>query len=145
VIDLLRFLHVLSMALWIGAALWLAGDVRRTMALGQPHVMALAARAKPSLGLDAVAGVATLVTGLALMLALGMTRPRFGIAAGFVLALLRLGVLAALRGTFGALARELRHGEDVPPYDHLVRRMAMLSGIAHTLWLLALAGMIFPL
>jgi hypothetical protein len=28
--------------------------------------------------------------------------------------------------------------------DPAARRMSMLSGIAHTLWLLALAGMVFP-
>lgn len=143
--PLLVFLHVLSISVWIGAALWVAGDVRRTLALGGAQADALAARLGGPLGLDALAGVATLVTGLLLMWQEGMGHPRLGISAGIVLTLVRLGVLAAMRGAVRRIVGRLRAGERVAPDDAAARRVAMLSGIAHTAWLLALAGMVFPI
>jgi hypothetical protein len=145
VIDLLRFLHVLAISIWIGASLWSAGDVRRTLALGRPHVDALAARLRPALGLDAAAGIAALVTGGLLMWAQDLGHPRPGIAAGIVLTLVRLGVLAALRRVSRSILARVQAGEPVPSGDPAARRLGMLSGIAHTAWLLALAGMVFPI
>jgi hypothetical protein len=142
---LLVFLHVISISAWLGAALWLAADVRRTLGLGRPHVDALAARVRSPLGLDAAAGIATLVTGLLLMWEGGMGHPRLGISAGIVLALLRFGALAAMRGAWRKILSRLEAGEAVPPSDPAAKRMSMLSGIAHTLWLLTLAGMVFPI
>jgi hypothetical protein len=143
--SLLVFLHVLAISTWIGAAIWVAGDVKRALAMGKPHVDVLAARIRPALGLDAAAGVATIVTGALLMWEEGMGHPRLGITAGIVLALVRLGLLAAvLRAWRGILAR-IQAGEAVSATDAAARRMSMLSGIAHTMWLLALAGMVFPI
>jgi hypothetical protein len=141
---LLVFLHVLAISVWIGAALWVAGDVRRSLALGRGQADALAARLGAPLGLDAVAGVAALVTGLLLMWEEGMGHPRLGISAGIVLTLVRLGVLAAMRGAVRRIVGRLRAGEAVAPDDAAAKRIAMLAGIAHTAWLLALAGMVFP-
>src|SRR5512138_664131 len=93
----LVFLHVLSISAWISAALWVAGDVRRALAMGKPFVDALPARVRPALGLDAIAGIATIVTGALLMWEEHMGRPRFGIAAGILLAFVRLGVLGGMR------------------------------------------------
>ena len=138
------FLHVLSISAWLGAALWVAGDVKRTLALGRPHTDALAARLRAQLGLDALAGIATLVTGLLLMWEGGMGHPPPGISAGIVLTLARLGVLAATRGATRRIFARLGAGETVAADDPAARRVAMLSGVAHTLWLLALAGMVFP-
>ena len=143
--SLLLFLHVLSIAAWLGAAMWVAGDVKRALALGRPHAAALGASVRPKLGLDAAAGIATVATGLLLMWEEAMTRPRLGIAAGFVLTLLRIGLLAALRRVFRAVAARIAAGEEVAPDDPAVRRMSMLTGIAHLLWALALAGMVFPI
>lgn len=141
----LVFLHVLAVSVWMAAALWVSGDVSRALGLGRPYVDALAARVRPKLGLDAAAGIATLVTGLLLMWEEGMKHPRIGISVGIVLTLARLGVLAAMRRAWRDIASRLQRGEAVPSTDRAARRMAMFSGIAHTLWLLALAGMIFPI
>jgi hypothetical protein len=142
---LLVFLHVLSMALWIAAGLWVAGDVRRTLAAGRPQVDALPARVRPALGLDAAAGLATLATGALLVWELGLGMPRPGISAGIVLALVRLGVLAGVRRSWRAIAARLQRGEPVAASDPAARRLSMLAGVAHALWLLALAGMVFPI
>ena len=141
---LLLFLHILAISSWIGAALWVAGDVKRALAMGKPHVDVLAQRIRPALGLDAVAGIATIVTGALLMWEEHMGHPRFGIAAGIVLALARLGLLAGMRRTWRGILARIRAGEPVAATDPAAKRMSMLSGIAHTLWLLALAGMVFP-
>jgi len=142
--SLLVFLHVLSISVWMAAALWLSVDVKRALGLGRPHLDALAASVRPKLGLDAAAGVATLVTGLLLMWEEGMTRPRVGITVGFVATLVRIGLLSAMRRSWRSIAGRLERGEVVAATDGAARRMAMLSGIAHLLWLIALAGMVFP-
>ncbi|HET8540663.1 MAG TPA: hypothetical protein VFL83_12410 [Anaeromyxobacter sp.] len=142
--SLLVFLHVLAISAWIAAALWVAGDVKRALAMGKPHVDALAARIRPALGLDAVAGVAAIVTGALLLWEQGMTHPRPGISAGIVLALVRLFLLAGMRRAWRGLLARIQAGEAVPADDRAARRMSMLSGIAHLMWLLALAGMVFP-
>src|SRR5512137_2130342 len=121
--SLLVFLHVLSISTWIGAAIWVAGDVKRALAMGKPHVDVLAARIRPALGLDAAAGIATIVTGALLMWEEGMGHPRFGIAAGIVLALVRLGLLAAMRGAWRGILARIRAGETVPATDPAARRM----------------------
>ncbi len=142
--PLLVFLHVLAISTWIGAALWVAGDVKRSLAMGKPYVDVLPSLVRPALGLDAIAGLATVVTGALLMWDEALTRPRLGIAAGIVLALLRLGLLAGMRRTWRDILGRIQGGTPVPADDPAARRMGMLSGIAHTMWLLALAGMVFP-
>lgn len=142
--PLLVFLHVLAISTWISAALWVAGDVKRSLAMGKPYVDALPSRIGPALGLDTIAGVATIVTGALLMWEEHMGRPRFGIAAGIVLALVRLGLLAGMRRTWRGILARIKGGKPVPADDPAAKRMGMLSGIAHTMWLLALAGMVFP-
>jgi hypothetical protein len=141
---LLVFLHVLAIAAWMAAAMWIAGDVKRTLGLGRPYVDVLPARIKPALGLDAVAGIASIVTGVLLMIQEHIGRPRIGLTLGIVFALGRLGVLAAVRGAWRDLATRIAAGSAPPADDPAARRLAMLSGIAHTLWLLALAGMVLP-
>jgi hypothetical protein len=143
--DFLVFLHVVSTAAWLAAGLWVAGDVRRTLDLGRPHVDALAGRVRPALGLDAAAGVATLVTGALLLWEAGMGHPRLGISLGIVFTLARLALLALARRSWRSILGRLQQGEPVAPRDPAARRLGMLGGIAHTLWLLALAGMVFPI
>lgn len=142
--SLLVFLHVLAISIWIGAALWVAGDVKRALAMGRPEVDLLRARIQPALGLDVLAGVATLVTGSLLVWEERLGMPRLGITAGIVLTLVRMGVLAAMRRTFRGILARMQGGQPVPVTDPAAKRMSMLSGIAHVLWLLALAGMVFP-
>lgn len=142
--PLLVSLHVLSISVWFAAALWVPSDVRRTLALARPHVDVLAARVRPMLGLDAAAGVATVVTGALLMWEEHVGQPRLGVTVGIVATVVRLGLLAGLRKAWKSIAERIGRGEPVAAADPAARRMAMLSGIAHTMWLVALAGMVFP-
>src|SRR6266568_4487688 len=93
---LLRLLHVLSMAAWLGAAMFVPGDVRRTLALGPPHTVPLLARVRLALRLDLAAGIATLVTGALLASPLGQTGKGAGVLAGTVLGLALLGIVAGV-------------------------------------------------
>lgn len=140
---LLVFFHVLSISVWMGAALWVAGDVSRGLGLGRPHVDALAAQIRPKLGLDAAAGIATVVSGALLMWEEALGKPRLGITVGIVATVVRLGVLGGMRRAWKSIVERLAHGEAVERRDAAARRMTMLSGIAHTMWLVALAGMVF--
>lgn len=142
-IPLLIFLHVLAVSVWIAGALWVAGDVRRTLALGKPHVDALAARVRPALVVDTLGAVATFATGVLLMWAVGFKFVRPGVNAGILLALLRVVVLVLLRRPWGGILARVQAGEVVSPADPAARRMSMLAGIAHTLWLAALAAMLW--
>lgn len=141
--NVVLLLHILSSAAWIGAALWVPGDVKRTLALGRPHAEALAARVGPGLRLDVYAGLATLITGLG-VLAVDGVHPRPGIMVGFLAAMARLAVVwAAMAPAWRAVEARIASGGDLAAAMPPARRMAMLSGIAHTLWLVALAGMVF--
>jgi hypothetical protein len=68
----LRFLHVLSIAAWLGSTLWLAGDARRSLSAGPDAARAFFERALRSLQVDRLAGLATLLTGAALLLVTGV-------------------------------------------------------------------------
>jgi hypothetical protein len=140
--TLLVFLHVLSISVWMGAALWVSGDVSRGLALGRPHLDALAAAIRPKLGLDAAAGIAVVVTGALLMWEEHLGKPRLGLTIGIVATVVRLGVLAGMRRAWKSIAERVGRGEPVAARDPAARRMAMLSGIAHTMWLVALGGMV---
>jgi hypothetical protein len=140
----LLFLHILSISIWIAGALWVAGDVKRTLALGKPHLDPLAARVRSALGLDAIGAVGTFATGILIMWAESWAHPRPGIAAGILFALARLFALVGVRRSARAAVGRAQAGEAVSPSDPAVKRLGMLSGIAHLLWVLALAGMVFP-
>jgi hypothetical protein len=141
--ELLLFLHVLAAATWIGAALWVPGDVRRTLALGRPAADALAARVAPALRLDLYAGAAVLLTGISIISVEG-GRPRLGITLGLLFTMARLGVVGgAMLPAWRRVEAAIAGGGELAAAAASARRMAMLSGIAHALWILALAGMIF--
>jgi hypothetical protein len=144
VIDLLRFLHILSASAWLGATLWVAGDVRRTLGVGPAQATTLQARVGPALSLDVGAGAATILFGLLLIATRGGV-PRIGIVVGLALALARIAVVpAALRPAWRSLEGRLAAGQNVAANDGSVKRMAMWSGIGHALWVAALATMVFP-
>jgi uncharacterized protein YjeT (DUF2065 family) len=136
---LLRFLHITATATWIGAALWVPGDVRRTLARGAPHTELLVPRVDTALKLDLWAGIASILTGLVLMLAIG-GHPATRLMVGLGLALVLLGLVAF--GVFPAWRRikaSLATGGD----PGAVKKLAAFNGIAHALWLAALATMVF--
>ena len=141
----LRFLHVLSAALWMGSGLFWPGALRRALALGAPHPSPALAQARTGLGLDLGAGVATVVTGLVYASPLGGVSMRAGILLGLTLALVRLALLFALaRPSLRRAANEVGAG-DLEAARAASKRLPAYAGGAHLLWLLALACMVFPI
>lgn len=139
----LRFLHILAAATWLGAALWTAGDVRRTLAQGRPFVNALAARSRSALRLDFWAGLVTILTGSAMVGMLYSGMPPAGILVGFAAAVVRLVLLvAAVEPAMRQVDAAIGSG-DLDGADGPARRVGMFSGIGHLLWAVALAGMVF--
>ena len=139
-----RFLHVLSMATWLGAALWLAGDARRCLAAGPDAARSFFHRALTSLRVDRLAGLATIVTGGALISLAGVW-PALppSLIVGMALGVARAGLTdAALLPAVRKLAARLETGEAPGALLPGAGRLAMLSGIGHLVWLGALAGMI---
>lgn len=141
----LRFLHVLSAALWMGSGLFWPGSLRRALALGPPHPPPALAQARVGLGLDLGAGIAAIVTGLLYASPLGGVTMRAGILVGLLLALGRLGLLVALarpalRRAGDALARG-----DLEAARAASKKLPAYSGSAHLLWLAALVAMVFPI
>ena len=140
--DVVKLVHVASMAGWLGAALWVPGDVRRTLARGKVDAGGLAERAGPALRLEVGAGILTVLTGLGLFAWIG--RPRLGLMLGGALgiALLVLGAFAVLPA-WKRIATRLAAGDEAGAAP-IARRLAAFAGVGHVLWLLALALMVLP-
>jgi hypothetical protein len=141
--DLLRILHLVSMALWLGAALWAPGDARRSIAAGPPQTTGLARRIVPALRLSVWAGVATLLSGLALMFVSGAHRIGVGIGFALTIVLLLLEMTIVLPAG-KRIAAAADKGGDLREAATMTRRLAALSGVAHFIWLAALVSMVLP-
>jgi hypothetical protein len=139
---LLRILHLVSMAAWFGAALWVAADLKRTIALGAPHTTVLRARILPALRLDVWAGIATMVTGAALA-GMGVGH-RVGIAVGFALALMLFILVMTVLLPAGSRAAAAAERGDLDEARRLSKSVAAFSGVGHLLWLAALVAMVWP-
>jgi hypothetical protein len=140
---LLRVLHLVAMALWLGVALWTPGDVRRTLAAGAPHLARLPARLRPALRLRVWAGAVTILSGVALA---GVARSsRIGIAVGFALALLLFILdMTVVLPAGKRIARAIEAGGDLSDALRLSRSLSAFSGVGHLLWLAALVAMVLP-
>jgi hypothetical protein len=135
---LLRFLHVVSIAAWLGATLW------RSLTAGPDAARAFFERALRALGVDRLAGLATIATGVALILVTGVW-PALPVSlmVGMTLGVARFGLTdAALRPAVRRLSARLEAGETPGTLLPAAGKLAMLSGIGHVVWLGALAGMI---
>jgi uncharacterized membrane protein len=147
--NFLRLLHVVSMASWLAASLWLAGDARRSLSAGAGEARAFLGRARAALRLDRIAGLCTILTGLGLLATLYGTPvwpPRAGLHVGITLAIVRAGLTdAVLSPTLRRIAAGVEGGQDSASLLPLARRMAAVSGAGHVAWLGALCGMLLPL
>jgi hypothetical protein len=146
VTDLVRLLHVLAMAAWLGSTLWLAGDARRSLSAGPAEALAFLGRARSALLTDRAAGAVTIFSGLFLIHLAHVWPPRPGQLVAMVLALVRAGLTdAAMAPALRRIATGLAAGEAPASLAPVARRMAAVSGAGHLAWLLALAGMVLPL
>jgi hypothetical protein len=142
-LDLVKLLHLGSMACWLGATLWLAGDARRSLPAGPAEARAFVARAGRALGLDRWAGVLTILSGLGLVHLAKAWPPPLWLWVGFSLAVVRAGLSdALLRPSLRRLAAGLDAGRSPADLAAGARRLAAISGAGHLAWLVALAAMV---
>jgi len=142
-LDLVKLVHLVSMACWLGATLWLAGDARRSLPAGPAEARAFVARAGRALGLDRWAGALTILSGLGLLHLDKLWPPPAWVVVGFSLAVARAGLSdALLRPSLRRLAAGLDSGRSPADLAAGARRLAALSGAGHLAWLVALAAMV---
>jgi hypothetical protein len=141
---LVRIVHLVAMALWLGAALWAPGDARRSIAAGPSQTAGLSRRIVPALRLSVWAGVATLLSGMALMLLTG-AHDRIGIGVGFaltvVLLMLEMTIVLPAAKRIAAVAEA---GGDLAEARAMTGKLTAMSGVAHFIWFAALVAMVLP-
>jgi hypothetical protein len=144
VTDLVRFLHVLAMATWLAASLWLGADARRALAGGAGEARAFLDRARAAIKLDRMAAVLTILTGLGLLhLSKAWPDLRPGLWVGMGLALVRAGLNDGLVGpALRKIGLGLAAGQDAAALRPHADRLALGSRLGHLAWLGALAGML---
>jgi hypothetical protein len=140
----IRFLHILSASLWLGAALFWPGALRRALGAAPPQLEAALRQARAALGLDLAAGIATVAFGTALFWKQGANEVLVA-AAGLTLALARLGLLLGIARPALARVEQAVGAGDVDRARAIARRVPAYAGAAHLLWLVALGAMVFPM
>jgi len=141
-----KVLHILSAATWLGSGLTASGDVHRTLALGRPHVDSLVSRLKRGSMLAIITGQLTLWTGVAVILSAGgfsAVPPRILAGAGVTVVMFLFGGMA-IRPTGQAIMKVIEGGGDLSAAAPYARRLSMLAGIQHLLWLVVLVLMVVP-
>jgi hypothetical protein len=145
VTNVLKLIHVLSMATWLAASLWLAGDARRSLSAGAGEARAFLGRARAALRLDRIAAGMTILTGLSLLHFAQAWPPRAGLWLGIVLAVVRAGLTDAVIGpAVRRIGAGLEGGQEPAALLPVARRLAAVSGAGHVAWLGALTGMLLP-
>ena len=143
--NALRLFHVLSMATWLAASIWLAGDARRSLAAGDGEARAFLVRARAAIRLDRFAGLLTILTGLSLLHFAQAWPPRPGLWLGIGLAVVRAGLTDTVLGrSVRSISSGLDAGQAPAALLPTARRLAAFSGVGHVAWLGALSGMLLP-
>jgi hypothetical protein len=146
-----RTLHFLFMAVWIGAAMMMPGDVKRSFAEGvpsTPELQTLRARIRLGSTVAIVGGWGTVLSGLGLIFGVGgfaAVPKAIHIALLLAIALIALGALGLGR-TWAQLQKELGDeggGALNEEAQRLLDRYRAASMIFKTIWTLILILMVF--
>ena len=142
---LLRLFHILFMAVWVGTTLFVTGDVKRTVEAGPDHLPLLKDRVGRSLKVGNICGVATLITGVGLVMSAG----GFGavppaIHSGMLGAIILLGVGAGgLQRSWTRIEARLDGGTDPAALMPQIKKLGLIAKVFHTIWLIVLILMVF--
>ena len=140
----LRLVHIAAMAAWFAPIVFVAGDARRTIEAGG-DLAGLRVRMGRGGAMAAGSGIVTVLTGVALIFAMG----GFGAVPVPIHIGLTLGVVMWLFGAIGIggtvrkLDAAIAAGSSKDQLLPFARRLSMLTGIFHLLWLTILALMVF--
>jgi hypothetical protein len=139
--DLSKIVHFASMAVWLGAAMWVPGDVKRSLDLPGGPDANLPRRIRAALRLDIWGGIFTIFSGIALAWQ-GAAHARW-IGVGFALSiLLFMLVMVVLLPAGKRIAAAVETGGDLAEARGSVKQLAAFSGVAHLLWLAVLVEMV---
>lgn len=140
----LRFVHVAAMALWFAAGVFATGDIRRSLA-HPDELPGLRVRMAKTALFAIVGGVVTLVSGILLIFALGgFAAVPWPIHLALVLGVLQAGIGGGGIGrTWAQIEAELDAGGTPDSVQPLFRRIAIMGGIFHALWVVNLGLMVF--
>ncbi len=144
--EIFKILHVMVMAIWFGARLGTTRDLKNSLSLGGEHLEPLAGRMARANKIDMVAGVATLLTGHQLIMALGgMGDVKVGVHIGMTLGIVMLLLSGlGLRGKVNGILSLASEDGEPEAARAKVGGYAALLGIWHLLWLAGLVVMVLP-
>lgn len=142
---ILRLVHVLFMATWIGAVFFTSGDVQRSLEAGPEHLPLLQERIGRNLRVASPSAILTILSGFGLIFSLGgMGSVPPAIHTGMTLGLLAWAVSAVgIGGSWRKIQTGLADGHDRAALAPLLKRMKISTMAFQTLWLVCLILMIF--
>jgi uncharacterized membrane protein len=142
----LKILHILAAAAWIGGSLTTPRDIRDSLSLGPPHSLHLMGRLRAVARLMNASALLTTLSGLALVFALGgFSHVPHRIHAGLALT---LAAFAAGRFLIRPAILQIAEAAKSPlSTDHVSKLMAKFwfgNGIEHALRVVVLVLMVYP-
>ncbi len=143
--PVLKLLHLVFMAAWFGSVLFVAGDVRRTVATDGADLDLLRDRCARYKRISMVSAILTLATGFGLIFTRGgMGAVPFPIHISILTGLAALVVGAAGIGkTWQRIDGRLSGGASAADVAGDVKKLGMFTMVFHTLWLGTLVLMVF--
>lgn len=147
VYSLIRLVHILSMAFWLASGLWVAGDMRRTLALGKPHTELMVARIERSKHITIASALLTLASGLGIVFAQGgfSAMPvRIHLGIGLTFCIFTVGA-ALVEPIWQRIKKIVESDGDASEALRLARRFSLFYGVEHALKLVILFLMVVKL
>jgi len=142
---ILRLVHILFMATWIGAVFFTSGDVRRSLEAGPEHLSLLQDRVSRNVRIAGPSAILTLLSGFGLIFSLGgMASVPPAIHTAMTLAILAWAVSGfGIGGAWRKIQAGLAEGQDLATLAPLLKRMKISTMVFQTLWLVCLVLMVF--
>lgn len=143
---ILKLLHITSMAVWMAGGIMVAGDIKRSLALGVPHLDPLLVRVNRAERIGTSSGMLTVVTGLALIFnAGGFMAVPFRIHIGLALTMITFFVGALFASpSWRRIAGIIERKDNLGEANVYANRFAMFMMVEHVLRATILVLMVIP-
>lgn len=145
-ISAIKFIHILSAAIWFGSKFLVPVDIRRAIADGGSPLDAAIRRINLAQKVVITTATITLASGIAIIFMYGgfaAVPPR--IHAGFVLTLVLFALGAfAVDKVWARIRDAVKRGEGRAELDRLERLFSRLMTLENILWCVVLFLMVFP-
>ncbi len=141
-IDALRILHIAIAAAWFGHKLLIPGDIHRSAAADPSQAQAMIDRLKRAERLGKWTGVGTLLSGGALLWAVGVDEVGIGVWVGLGLVICAIALGATTARTASNHLREAVTRGDRVGATIAGGRLSRVLGMESLLWVGALTAMV---